>query len=239
MAERGKVKGQCIVTGGSRGIGAAIAHRLVERGWEIACLSRSGTGPAGRQLACDITSESDVRSAISRIAEWGPITALVNNAGVHIGGAAAQLPVADFNQTLALNVTAVMVACREAYPYLRKQGGAIVNIGSMFDKMGVRDNLAYCASKAAVAAMTRVLAVEWADDGISVVNVAPGYIRTDLNKDYLAREKVQSWMKTRIPAGGPGNSDDVGRLVASILSESISFLTGETIYIDGAQGVNH
>jgi NAD(P)-dependent dehydrogenase (short-subunit alcohol dehydrogenase family) len=140
---------------------------------------------------------------------------------------------------MSLNATAVMVAAREVYPYMRGNGGTIVNIGSFFDKLGVPDNLAYCASKAAVAAMTRCMAVEWAQDGIRVMNVAPGYIETDLNRDYLAREKVKAWMKQRIPVGGPGAVDDVAHLVAAIFSEKIGFLTGETIYIDGAQGMNH
>ena len=164
---------------------------------------------------------------------------LVNNAGVHIGGSIASLKTSDWDKTIALNATAVMVAAREAYPHLKAQGGTIVNIGSFFDKMGVVDNLAYCASKAAVGAMTRCMAVEWAKDGIRVMNVAPGYIETDLNKDYLAREKVKAWMASRIPTGTPGKPADVARLVAAIFSESIGFLTGETIYIDGAQGMNH
>lgn len=232
-------KGQIIVTGGSKGIGLAIARQMSDRGRDVVCLSRSGTGPVGRHIACDMTDEQAVRTTMAAIASRGPITALVNNAGIHIGGSAATVSVEDFNRTMALNATAVMVAAREAFPFLQQQGGTVINIGSFFDKMGVPDNLAYCASKAAVAAMTRVMAVEWACHGIRVINVAPGYIETDLNRDYLMREKVQIWMKSRIPAGGPGKPDDVARLVAAILTESIPFLTGETIYIDGAQGINH
>jgi NAD(P)-dependent dehydrogenase (short-subunit alcohol dehydrogenase family) len=83
------------------------------------------------------------------------------------------------------------------------------------------------------------MAVEWGKAGIRVVNVAPGYIETDLNRDYLSREKVQTWMKSRIPVGSPGKPEEVARLVAAIFGENIGFLTGETIYIDGAQGMNH
>lgn len=232
-------EGQIVVTGASKGIGAAIATELARRGFPVVCLSRSGRGAQGLQIACDMTDEGAVRRAFDRAAERGPIIGLVNNAGVHIAGPIAALTVASFNETMALNATAVMVAAREAYPHLRVQGGTIVNIGSFFDKLGVPDNLAYCASKAAVAAMTRCMAVEWARDGIRVMNVAPGYIETDLNREYLARDKVRSWMASRIPLGGPGRVEDVARLVAAIFGESIGFMTGETIYIDGAQGVNH
>lgn len=238
MAE-GQEKGQIVVTGASKGIGAAIAVELDKRGFDVVGLSRSGEGVAGHNIVCDMTDEDAVRAAFAEIAKRGPIKGLVNNAGVHIGGPIADLKIADWDKTFALNTTAVMVAAREAYPHMRAQGGTIVNIGSFFDKMGVPDNLAYCASKAAVAAMTRCMAVEWAKDGIRVMNVAPGYIETDLNKDFLAREKVKKWMASRIPVGQPGTPDDVAKLVAAIIGENINFLTGETIYIDGAQGMNH
>ena len=232
-------KGQIIVTGASKGIGAAIARELDTRGFAVACLSRTGQAPVGQGYACDVTDEASVKQVFSEIGRNGPVAGLVNNAGVHILGAAAELSIEDFDRTMALNATAVMVAAREVYPFLRENGGTIVNIGSFFDKLGVPDNLAYCASKAAVAAMTRCLAVEWARDGIRVMNVAPGYIETDLNRDYLAREKVRGWMKSRIPVGGPGAAADVARLVAAIFDEAIGFLTGETIYMDGGQGMNH
>lgn len=231
--------GQIIVTGSSKGIGLAVAKELKHRGYPVVGLSRTGGGSAGRQVLCDMTDEEAVHQVFADIAAEGPIAGLVNNAGVHIGGSAATLSTGDLERTMALNATAVMVAAREAYPFLKEKGGAIVNIGSFFDKLGVPDNLAYCASKAAVAAMTRCMAVEWARDGIRVMNVAPGYIETDLNRDFLAREKVRAWMRSRIPTGGPGKPEDVARLVAAIFSENISFLTGETIYIDGAQGMNH
>jgi NAD(P)-dependent dehydrogenase (short-subunit alcohol dehydrogenase family) len=232
-------EGQIIITGASKGIGLAIATELEKRGREVVCLSRSGDGPVGRQVVCDMTDEAAVKAAFAQIAKQGLIAGLVNNAGVHILGSIATLRTEDFQKTMALNATAVMVAAREVFPHLQEKGGTIVNIGSFFDKLGVPDNLSYCASKAAVAAMTRVMAVEWGKSGIRVVNVAPGYIETDLNRDYLSREKVQTWMKSRIPVGGPGKPEEVARLVAAIFGENIGFLTGETIYIDGAQGMNH
>ena len=92
---------------------------------------------------------------------------------------------------MATNATSVLLGCQAAYPHLVAHGGGlIVNIGSFFDKLGVKRNLAYCASKAAVGAMTRCLAVEWAGKGIRVLDVAPGYIRTDLNAAALGRGTV-------------------------------------------------
>ena len=232
-------EGQIIVTGASKGIGAAIAAELDARGFPVVCISRSGTSAVGYAETCDMTDEAAVHETIAAIAARGPIAGLVNNAGMQVSSPIASLTTDEFDRTIALNATAVLVAAREVYPYLRDDGGTIVNIGSFFDKLGVRDNLAYCASKAAVGAMTRCMAVEWARDGIRVINVAPGYIETDLNRDFLSREKVVAWMKQRIPVGGAGEAGDVARLVAALFSEQIAYLTGETIYIDGAQGMNH
>lgn len=232
-------EGIIIVTGASKGIGAAIALDLARRGYELACVSRSGMAPVGTGHVCDMTDEVAVRETFAKIAASGRLVGLVNNAGVHLGGPTSSLATAEFDKVMALNATAVMIAAREAYPHLKENGGTLVNIGSFFDKLGVPDNLAYCASKAAVAAMTRCMAVEWADDGITVVNVAPGYIETDLNRDFLAREKVRRWLETRVPVKRPGAPEEVARLVGAIFAERIGYLTGETIYIDGGQGMHH
>lgn len=228
-----------IVTGASRGIGEAIAVELDRRGFEVTGLSRSGTSAVGRGIICDMTSEESIAKAIAAIADRGPIVGLVNNAGAHEARPSAALSMSDFEASMRLNASSVLVASREAYPYLRKSGeGLIVNIGSFFDRLAVAENLAYCASKAAVGAITRCLASEWAKDGIRVLDVAPGYIETELNRDFLAAEKTRSWIKRRVPVGRPGNVAEVARLVGALFSERIGFLTGETIYVDGGQGAN-
>ncbi len=231
---------QIIVTGASRGIGAAIAVELADRGFSIVGLSRGGQTAAGRGIACDITDENAVRRAFEDIAATGPIAGLVNNAGLHLSSPSAELPSDEYEQVMTLNATSVMIASREAYPHLKAAGGGtIVNMGSFFDKLGVPSNLAYCASKAAVAAITRCLAVEWAGDKIQVLNIAPGYVATDLNRDFLARDRVQAYLQQRIPTGEPGKAADVAQLVGALLAAKIPFLTGETIYLDGGQGMNH
>ncbi len=232
--------GQIIVTGASRGIGEAIAVELDRRGFAVAGLSRSGVSVVGTGYACDMTDERAIADAIAKVAAEGPLIGLINNAGAHEGKRSAELSLADFETTMRLNASAVMVACRESYPHLKAAGDAlIVNIGSFFDKLAVIDNLAYCASKAAVGAITRCLAAEWARDGIRVLDVAPGYIETDLNRDFLASEKTQAWLKRRVPAGRAGSPQEVARLIGALYTENIAFLTGETIYIDGGQGANH
>lgn len=236
-----------IVTGASRGIGAAIATHLAAAGHRVACLSRSGSIPTADSAgaanlvpyAVDMTDEAAVRAVIDEAVGTGRLSGIVNNAGQHSQAPSAELSVADWEAQLAINATAVMIACQAAYPHLCKGGGLIVNIGSFFDKIGVKRNLAYCASKAAVGAMTRVLAVEWAKNRIAVLNVAPGYIVTDLNRDTMDAGPLRDYLEKRIPGGMPGDADQIGRLVASLYALENPFFSGETIYVDGAQGVAH
>jgi NAD(P)-dependent dehydrogenase (short-subunit alcohol dehydrogenase family) len=242
-------QGAIAVTGASRGIGAAIAVELARRGFTVGCLTRKGAGveqpPAQAELSgrfipvrCDVTDEGSLRQAFATLAERaGGLAGLVNNAGIHVEARSQEMGVDLWDRVLDTNARAVFVACREAYFYLAARGGTIVNIGSFYDKMGVKRNLAYCASKAAVGAITRCLAVEWASKGIRVVDVAPGYIKTDLNAEALSKPALAEFLAKRIPAGGPGAPEDVARLVAALFGENLPFLTGETIYLDGGQGI--
>jgi NAD(P)-dependent dehydrogenase (short-subunit alcohol dehydrogenase family) len=240
------------VTGASRGIGAAIALELARRGFTVACLTRNGAGPETANIsadllsrfvnqACDVTDEKSVRAALSGVAERaGGLHGLVNNAGIHLDAPSHALSTDVYERVMATNATSVFTTSREAYPHLVKAGGGtIVNIGSFYDRIGVKRNLAYCASKAAVGAMTRCLAVEWAAKGIRAIDVAPGYIETDLNREALTQGPLREFLAKRIPGGKRGTTSDVARLVAAVFSEDIPFLTGETIYIDGGQGIAH
>ena len=234
-------EGRIIVTGASKGLGAATARALDEAGYEVVGLSRSGACPAGRGIVCDMTDEAAVKAVFAGLADDPtPVAGLVNNAGAHGQSASAEIEIADYERVMALNATAVVMASREAYPLLKRAGGGlIVNMGSVFDKLGVREHLAYCVSKAAVGAITRCLAVEWAGDGISVVNVAPGYVETDFNRDFLQRDAVKRWLERRIPAGRTGTPEEVAGLVAALFDMRTPYLTGETIYLDGGHGMHH
>jgi NAD(P)-dependent dehydrogenase (short-subunit alcohol dehydrogenase family) len=237
------------VTGASRGIGAAIALELARRGFRVACLSRHGTLPEGdlandvaaRLIAarCDVTDERSVREALAGIGSDG-LDGLVNNAGIHLDAPSHELTLETYERVMRTNATAVFTVCREAYPHLlRAGGGTIVNIGSFFDKVGVKRNLAYCASKAAVGAMTRCLAVEWGVKNIRVLDIAPGYVETDLNRDAFASGPLREYLQKRIPIKRHGTAPEVARLVAAVFAEDIPFLTGDTIYVDGGQGIAH
>lgn len=239
------------VTGGSRGIGAAIVKRLAEDGWTVGCLTRKGQGvedgslPANLQsqviaLACDVNSDVSLKEAFNNLVDQtGRLDGLVNNAGIHKEDKSHQMSNQLWDDVMSTNAKAVFMSCREAYPHLSSQkSSVIVNIGSFFDKMGVKGNLAYCASKAAVGAITRCLAVEWASKGIRVMDVAPGYIATELNADAM-NGPLGEFLAKRIPRRTPGTPAEVATVVASIARDEMSFLTGETIYVDGAHAIAH
>lgn len=171
-----------LVTGASRGIGAAIRSQLLQSGWRVIGLSRTvpqdKTMPQdnlaapktqSHWLACDLSQAELLRHSVIEAAKhWGRLDALINNAGLHLSARSESLALADYDAVMNINTRALVVACQAAFASLQINGGCIINIGSFFDKLGVKGNLAYCASKAAVGAITRCLAVEWAVHKIRV-----------------------------------------------------------------------
>jgi len=235
-------KGAIGITGGARGIGAALALELARRGFTVGCLTRGARLPEGAPasmlaIECDVADDAGIQRAVDTLAaRAGGLIGLVNNAGIHKEGPSATLDLADYDSLMAINARAVFVGCRAAFPHLKDKGGTIVNIGSFFDKLAVPGNVPYCASKAAVGAITRCLAAEWAPHGISVLDVAPGYVETDFNRDFMQNEKIKAWIKKRVPLGRPATLDEIARLVGMLFTEAIPYLSGDTIYIDGGHG---
>lgn len=241
-----------LVTGASRGIGQAIAIELARAGMTVGCLSRSGQVPTlppdatdikAEQfvaLTVDVTKPQSVGQAIKHFIKLtGHVpTGLVNNAGIHTAAPSHELQRSEFQMIMDANALSVLEASQAIYPHLLESGGGlIINIGSFYDRLGIKQNLAYCASKAAVGAITRCLAVEWAKHSIQLLNIAPGYIVTDLNRDAIESGPLGKFLAKRIPRGTPGQAQEVGQLVASLFVLNSGFMTGETLYIDGAQSL--
>lgn len=240
-----------LVTGASRGIGQAIAIELARQGVTVGCLSRSGTIPTTDQLGdidasrfvalqVDITEAGALNQAVEQFKQvtgHAP-TGIVNNAGIHTAKPSHDLTREEFQTVMDANALSVLEGCQALYPHLMQAGGGlIVNIGSFYDRLGIKQNLAYCASKAAVGAITRCLAVEWAKHNIQVLNIAPGYIVTDINREAIESGPLGKFLAKRIPRGTPGQAQEVASLVAALFTLGSSFMTGETIYIDGAQSI--
>jgi 3-oxoacyl-[acyl-carrier protein] reductase len=226
-----------IVTGGSRGLGLAVARWAIARGDRVAVIARnideahlrSELGAGCLPIVADVTSPESVRGAFERIADaFGGIDVLINNAGLHRGGRADQLDLADWDAVLSTNLSGPLHCVRAALPHMPK-GSSIVNIGAVVGFRGFPGDSAYGASKAGLAGLTRVLAVELARHDIRVNLVVPGLVKTDMTEG-LSGRALDSIM-TRIPLRRLGHDDEVADVVGWVAGST--YMTGAIIPTDG------
>jgi 3-oxoacyl-[acyl-carrier protein] reductase len=234
-----------IVTGAARGIGAAIAERLVADGLAV-CVA-DVDGPAAEHqaarlrdhaMACplDVTDPSSVGAAVAAVlARFGQIDVLVNNAGV-TGPAVAlsDYPYDEWRRVLAVDLDGVFNCCKAVVPHMRARGtGRIVNVASVAGKEGNPNMCAYSAAKAGVIGLTKSLGKELATNGVLVNCVTPAVIETELLQE-LTPEAVQ-YMLQRVPMGRPGQVSEVAAVVAWLASDECSFSTGAVFDISGGR----
>ncbi|MSQ69290.1 MAG: glucose 1-dehydrogenase [Gammaproteobacteria bacterium] len=237
-----------LVTGGSRGIGRDIALALAREGADVAVLATTEAGAEataqdiralGRRalaLACRVQIADEVSAAFARTAaELGPVQLLVNNAGVSQPVSLFDMSEENWDLHMDVNAKSVFLCTQAAARQMREAGGgAVVNIGSIVGQNAIPQTLGYCASKAAVDHMTRVLAIELARYKIRVNCVAPGYIRTDLIEQLAAAGKFAlNLLERRTPQRRLGTGADVAAAVIYVASEEAGFMTGQTLTIDG------
>ena len=240
----------CVVTGAGRGIGEAITHRFADEGATVAVLDLdldAARGVAavanGSAHRCDVSDRASVEAAVAEVLEaHGRIDVLVNNAGVALAGPSETFSDADWDASIGIMQTGVFL-CSQAVGrhMLERETGTIVNISSINAWEAFPMRLAYCAAKAAVVAMTEVLAIEWADRGIRVNAVAPGVTRTALVQKGIDEGVVDVVRyQARTPMHRFGEPDEIARAVLWLANdEDSSFVTGTTLTVDGgwtAQG---
>lgn len=233
-----------LVTGGSRGIGAAIAKRLAADGAAVAVTYAKGKikaeevvreieGADGRAvaIAADSADAEAVRAAVAQTVEvFGRLDVLVNNAGIATLGALEEFALADFDEMVAVNVRAVFVAAQEAARYMG-EGGRIVTIGSVnAERMPFAGGSVYAMTKAAVAGLTRGLARDLGPRGITVNTVQPGPVDTDMNP---AEGEFADSLRSLLALNRYGRSEEVAALVAYLAGPESSFVTGASLTIDG------
>jgi NAD(P)-dependent dehydrogenase (short-subunit alcohol dehydrogenase family) len=238
-----------LVTGGNRGLGRAMALALADAGADVALAARDQASldavaeeirARGRQacaVATDVTSSAAVDALVARTVEQlGGLDVLVNNSGVLHPAPLLETSDEDWDRVIATNLTGAFLCARAAGRHFAERGsGKVVNIASNFAYMGVANFVSYCASKAAIVAFTRALAVEWAAKGVQVNAIAPGYFETDMNVELRADEDLLGKTLRQIPARRMGQPGELGPLVVYLASAASDFMTGETLLLDGGQ----
>jgi NAD(P)-dependent dehydrogenase (short-subunit alcohol dehydrogenase family) len=166
----------------------------------------------------------------------GPIDILVNNAGITLEKKTVDVTDDDWDQVLATNLTAMFRCARAVAPGMIARGrGKVINVGSMYGRLGVPRYAAYCASKAAVDGLTRSLAAEWARHGIQVNCLAPGYMNTDIPRAAMADQETRERLLSKVPARRLGEPAEAAALAVYLASPASDFMTGQTVYLDGGQ----
>jgi gluconate 5-dehydrogenase len=239
---------RALVTGSSRGIGFAIAAALAGAGADVilnsrdpeslgnAAASLADSGARARAVAFDVTSSESIREAVAYIEdEIGSIDILVNNAGMQFRSPLEDFPEDKFEQVMNTNLTSVFLVGKEVAKRMIPRGsGRIINICSLMSNLARTSIAPYGASKAAVANLTRGMAVEWARHGINVNGIAPGYFRTELNEALVANPEFNSWIEARTPMGRWGEVAELGGAAVFLASNASSFVNGHILYVDGA-----
>jgi 3-oxoacyl-[acyl-carrier protein] reductase len=232
---------RALVTGGSRGIGAAVARELAAAGAYVVVGYRSGTDEAGA-LADEIgghAAQADVSSAQEAarlVEEAGDLDILVNNAGLTRDGLLARMTDEDWRLVLETNLSSVFYTCRAVTrPMMKKRAGAIVNVSSVVGVHGNPGQANYAASKAGIVGFTKSLARELGSRGVRANVVAPGYVKTRLT-DVLPEDATRALL-AGTPLGRLGEPEDVARAVRFLCSDEASFITGEVLLVDGGLGM--
>jgi 3-oxoacyl-[acyl-carrier protein] reductase len=230
-----------LVTGGSRGIGRAIALELAAAGASVDVCYRSGAEEAeavaqecgGRAIRADVSSAED---AARLVEEAGELDVLVNNAGVTRDGLLARMADDDWRDVVETNLSSVFYTCRAVTrPMMKRRSGAIVNISSVVGLHGNPGQTNYAASKAGIIGFTKALARELGGRGVRANVVAPGYIKSRLTDEIS--DDVRALMLQNTPLGKFGDPEDVAGAVRFLCSDAAAFITGEVLLVDGGLGM--
>lgn len=241
-----------LVTGAAQGIGYACAEALAEDGARLvlADINAAGAQAAAEKLSggalaitCDMSDPAQINAMFDRIeAEIGPVSILVNNAGIALPQDFLETPVEDFQQVIGVNLTGVFCAIQRAAKTMVAEGieGAMVNMSSINAQVAIPAIAAYCASKGGVMQLTKAAALALAPHNIRVNAVGPGSIDTAMMAGVNANPEAMATVMSRTPLKRVGAPREVADVVAFLASKKASYITGETIYIDGGRlGMNY
>ncbi len=236
-----------LITGGSRGLGKAMALALAADGVTLALVARdvdklAETAGEARALGvrveafvADVTSEAQVGALQADVAaKLGRVHILINNAGVNIRKQIHEFTLDEWNRVVNTNLTSVFLLCRAFVPQMKGTGyGRIINMTSIMSHVSIPGRTAYSSTKTALLGLTRALALELASEGITVVGISPGPFATEMNVPIMQNPEINAQFISKIPLGRWGRVEEIGALARFICSEDAGFITGTDILIDG------
>lgn len=238
-----------LVTGASSGLGRHFATVLARAGAKVALgarrtealstLAREIEGFDGRAIPIelDVTDADSVKACVAAAeTELGALSILVNNAGIAATEPALEIEEADWDRVVDTNLKGAWLVAQEAARHIARlgHGGSIVNVASILGLVGSTQVAAYCASKAGLINLTRALAAEWARHDIRVNALAPGYIETDLNRDFLNGPAGEA-IRARVPQRRFGTPEDLDGALLLLVSDAARYITGSLLVVDGGQ----
>lgn len=237
-----------IVTGAGRGIGKAIAVAFAEAGSHVTVndidqdkaeeVSKVVSSLGRRTLAAkaDVAIEEDVNNMIEKVLRtFGKIDILVNNAGIIKRQPAEKTAVEDWDRIIAVNLRGPFLCSRLVAKHMieKRKGGKIINIASIMGKVALPPRSAYCASKGGIVMLTKDLATEWAQYGINVNAVSPGWTLTEMTSSYFSQEDVRRFLLEKTPLRRFATPQDIANMALFLASDLANYITGQTIYVDG------
>lgn len=244
----GKLNGKvALITGGSRGLGKAMALALAKEGAHLALVARDETklkavvdevrqaGGAVEYFLADVTNQSQVKSAKEAVVQrFGQVNILINNAGINIRKPLTEYTLEEWHQVMNANLTSVYLMCHAFIPHMTGRGyGRILNMTSMLSHIALPGRVAYCTSKAGLLGFTKALALELASEKITVNGISPGPFGTEMNQVIIQNPEANQQFLNNLPVNRWGNVQEIGALAVFLCSEDSGFITGTDILIDG------
>jgi NAD(P)-dependent dehydrogenase (short-subunit alcohol dehydrogenase family) len=244
MSEKRLQGKTALITGGSKGLGKAMALALAEEGATVLLVSRDRgklesvaeeAGSSARVFVADVSREEEVERLRKEVAAAHPrIDILINNAGINIRRNLVDFALEEWESVLRTNVTAVFLMCRAFVPMMKGAGyGRILNMTSIMSHVSMPQRTAYSTSKSGLLGLTKALALELAPDGITVNGISPGPFATEMNLPITQNPELNQQFVSRIPVGRWGQLNEIGKLAVYLCSEEAGFITGTDILIDG------
>jgi meso-butanediol dehydrogenase/(S,S)-butanediol dehydrogenase/diacetyl reductase len=230
-----------IVTGGASGIGRAIAERFHEEGAEVVLADVDEDH--GRAVAaeldctfreCDVTDYDQVLAVVEEtVEEHGGLDVVVNNAGVGSERSLLEMDREEWHQVVDVDLDGVMHGMKASLPHLQESEGAIINVASIYGLVGGKGAAAYSAAKGGVVNLTQQVAIDYADTGVRVNSVCPGFVETPMTEDLLNTDQFYRFLEANTPMDRPAQPEEIAPVVAFLASDGASYMTGANVPVDG------